>query len=185
MKEEPGTGIPATTEKMLVALYEELRALARARLRRERPGQTLRPTELVHEAYLRLRAADPTAWESRGHFFGAAAEAMRRILIERARARGRIKRGGDRSGKGPRRVLLDDLGGADLAGDYDIEEILALDDAIERLGRLDERAANVVRLRFYGGFSTLETAGALGVTDRTVRRDWTFARAWLFDALRT
>ncbi|MGQ0720070.1 MAG: ECF-type sigma factor [Candidatus Eiseniibacteriota bacterium] len=172
------------TGAMLEALYQELRALARAKLKRERPGQTLRTTELVHEAFLRLQSAKSGAWQGRGHFFAAAAEAMRRILIERARARGRMKRGGDESGRAPQRLLLEDLTAADLAVGYDIEEILALDDALERLGRSDRRAADVVRLRFYGGFNTQETAEALGVTDRTVRRDWTFARAWLFDALR-
>jgi RNA polymerase sigma factor (TIGR02999 family) len=184
MESEPEPAAPEPTGEMLRELYDELRGLARARLKRERPGQTLRTTELVHEAYLRLSASKPNAWQGRGHFFAAAAEAMRRILIERARARGRIKRGGDESGRAPQRLLLEDLTAADLAVDYDVEEILALDDALERLGRSDRRAADVVRLRFYGGFNTQETAEALGVTDRTVRRDWTFARAWLFHALR-
>jgi RNA polymerase sigma factor (TIGR02999 family) len=184
MNRDPEPVPPEPTGEMLRELYDELRGLARARLKRERPGQTLRTTELVHEAYLRLSASNPHAWQGRGHFFAAAAEAMRRILIERARARGRIKRGGDESGRAPQRLLLADLSAADLAIDYDVEEILALEGALERLGRSDQRAASVVRLRFYGGFNTRETAEALGITDRTVRRDWTFARAWLFNALR-
>ena len=167
---------------MLEALYGELRQLARDRLRRERPGSTLRTTELVHEAYLRLEGSAHQGWANRAHFFASAAEAMRRILIERARARGREKRGGE-EGRPPQRISFSDLGAADLGVDYDLDQVLALDGAIERLRGLDERAASVVRLRFYGGLSVDETAEALGVAVRTVRRDWTFARAWLFEAL--
>jgi RNA polymerase sigma factor (TIGR02999 family) len=174
---------PEPSVEMLQVLYDELRSLARARLRRERAGQSLRTTELVHEAYLRLHAGAPHAWGSRAHFFAAAAEAMRRILIERARARGRVKRGGDEDGRPLRRISLSDLASADLAVEYDAEEIQALDDAIGRLERSDPRAARVVRLRFYGGFNTEESAEALGVAPRTVKRDWAFARAWLYDAL--
>jgi RNA polymerase sigma factor (TIGR02999 family) len=167
---------------MLEALYGELRQLARDRLRRERPGNTLRTTELVHEAYLRLGKAEAHGWANRAHYFASAAEAMRRILIERARARGRDKRGGE-GGRPAQRISFSDLGSADLGVDYDIDQVLALDGAIERLQALDERAAKVVRLRFYAGLSVDETAEALGVAARTVKRDWTFARAWLFKAL--
>jgi RNA polymerase sigma factor (TIGR02999 family) len=170
------------TAAMLGALYDELRKLARSRLRNERAGGTLRTTELVHEAYLRLGSEGEGGWANRAHFFAAAAEAMRRILIERARARAREKRGGH-DGKPPVRVSLSDLGAADLAVDYDVNQILELEGAIDRLGVIDARAATVVRLRFYAGLSIDETAEALGVTSRTVKRDWTFARAWLFGAL--
>jgi RNA polymerase sigma factor (TIGR02999 family) len=170
------------TAEILEALYGELRKLARDRLRRERPGATLRTTELVHEAYLRLEGSSGRPWANRAHFFASAAEAMRRILIERARARGREKRGGE-DGRPPQRISFADLGAADLGVDYDLEQVLALDGAIQRLRQLDARAADVVRLRFYGGLSVDETAEALGVGARTVRRDWTFARAWLFQAL--
>jgi RNA polymerase sigma factor (TIGR02999 family) len=164
------------TAQMVEALYAELRKLARARMRHER-SDTLRTTELVHEAYLRLVTPEHQEWANRAHFFASAAEAMRRILIERARARARVKRGGE-DGRPPQRVSLSDLNDADL-GDYDPHLVLALDEAIERLRLLDERAANVVRLRFYGGLSIEETGEVLGVAARTVKRDWTIGRAWL------
>ena len=170
---------PETTAAMIEALYGELRALARARMRHERPDATIRTTELVHEAYLRLGAPGHGGWVNRAHFFASAAEAMRRILIERARARAREKRGGE-GGRPPQRVSLSDLGPADLGVDYDPDEILALDEGIERLHQLDARAASVVRLRFYAGLSVDETAEAIGVTARTVKRDWAIARAWLY-----
>ena len=170
------------TAEMVEALYGELRELARSRMRRERPGATLRTTELVHEAYLRLGTPQHRGWANRAHFFASAAEAMRRILIERARARARDKRGGQ-DGRPPQRVTLSDLGAADLGVDYDPDEVLALDRAIEQLRLLDPRAAEVVRLRFYGGLSVEEAAEALGVAARTVKRDWTVARAWLYREL--
>jgi RNA polymerase sigma factor (TIGR02999 family) len=170
------------TAEMLGALYAQLRELAHARLRGERAGGTLRSTELVHEAYLRLAREGPKVWANRAQFFSAAAEAMRRILIERARARGREKRGGI-EGRPREKVPLSGLAAADLAVDYDLDQILALDGALDRLRAVDERGATVVRLRFYAGLSVEETADVLGVTSRTVKRDWTFARAWLFDAL--
>ena len=166
------------TAAMIEALYRELRALARARMRRESADATLRTTELVHEAYLRLGSSDHRGWANRAHYFAAAAEAMRRILIEHARARAREKRGGQ-DGRPPQRVSISDLGSADLSVTYDPDEILALDGGIERLRLMDARAADVVRLRFYGGLSVEETAEALGVTARTVKRDWSVARAWL------
>lgn len=173
----PGPREP--TAEMIEALYQELRDLARARMRRERPDATLRTTELVHEAYLRLGGPEHRGWASRAHFFASAAGAMRRILIERARARAREKRGGE-AGRPPQRVSFSDLGPADLGVDYDPDEVLALDGAIERLRVLDGRAASVVQLRFYAGLSVEETAEALGVATRTVKRDWTVARAWLY-----
>ncbi|MEZ5064201.1 MAG: ECF-type sigma factor [bacterium] len=176
---EPGA---QPTERMLETLYTELRDLAHSRMRHER-GRTLRTTELVHEAYLRLRGDDSPTWENRAHFFAAAAEAMRRILIERARARGRRKRGGDDEGRPAQRISLSDVPALDLAVEWDPSELLALEDAITNLERNDPRAGRVVRLRFYSGLSLEETAEALGVAVRTVKRDWTFARAWLLDRL--
>ena len=177
------SGDDRASERLLPMVYAELRALARARMRRERKDHTLQATELVHEAYLRLVRGTSAAWEGRGHFFAAAAEAMRRILIEHARARGRAKRGGDEEGRPPKKLSLTLAGIADLAADADPEEILALDDAMQRLETRDARMGQVVRLRFYAGLSIEETAEALGVAPRTVKRDWTFARAWLFEQL--
>jgi RNA polymerase sigma factor (TIGR02999 family) len=170
-------------ERLLPMVYGELRALARARMRCERKDHTLQATELVHEAYLRLAGGTPVEWEGRGHVFAAAAEAMRRILIEHARARSRVKRGGDEQGRPAKKLPLTLAGIADLAADADPEEILALDDAMERLEARDARMGQVVRLRFYAGLSIEETAAALGVAPRTAKRDWTFARAWLYREL--
>ena len=184
--EIPGTsdgGSPAPGEEMLSAVYLQLRELAHARLRNERPGATFRSTELVHEAYLRLAAEGHKDWASKAQFFAAAAEAMRRILIDRARARAALKRGGV-EGRPQQKVSLSDLAPADLAIDYDVDEILELDRALLRLQCVDARGANVVRLRFYTGLTLEETAEVLGVTSRTVKRDWTFARAWLLGALK-
>jgi RNA polymerase sigma factor (TIGR02999 family) len=164
-------------------VYDELRAIAHARLRGERAGVTLQSTELVHEAYMRLRPADGAPWESRGHFFAAAAEAMRRILIDRARARGRRKRGGDADGRPAQKLSLDLAESAALADADDPGTMLALDDAIERLSGQDERVAQIVRLRFYAGLSVDEVAEVLGTSTRTVLRDWAFARAWLYGEL--
>jgi RNA polymerase sigma factor (TIGR02999 family) len=150
-------------------------------MRGERKGHTLQSTELVHEAYLRLRQG--AGWENRAHFFAAAAEAMRRILIDRARARRRIKRGADSEGKPAQKITLDLREVAELTDDRDPEAILALDRAIERLSEQDPRLRDIVRLRFYAGLSVEETAEAIGVSPRTVKRDWNFARAWLFDQL--
>jgi len=169
-------------EKLLPLVYEELRSLARARMRHERADHTLQATALVHEAYLRLLGGAEVGWDSRGHFFAAAAEAMRRILIEHARARAREKRGGA-EGRAPKKLSLTLAGVADLAIAGDPEEVFALDEAIQRLEAQDARVGQVVRLRFYAGLTVEETAAALNVAPRTVKRDWAFARAWLCDAL--
>ena len=153
-------------------VYAELRNLARQRMASERPGHTLQATALVHEAYLKLLGGDKAAWASRKQFFFAAAEAMRQILIDYARARGGLKRGG-----GKKRLPLNVV---DLAADDEqIPQILALDEAISRLEKVSPDVAAVVRLRFYAGLSVEETAEALGISPRTVKREWTYARATL------
>ena len=162
-------------DKLLPLVYEQLRAIARERMAEERAGHTLQATALVHEAYLRLVGGQDVAWANRGHFYLAASEAMRRILIEHARKRNRIKRGGDRR-RAPVSV-------ADLAAEQDFEEIVAVDDAIRRLGEEDAQAERVVRLRFFAGLSVNDTAQALGLSPRTVAREWAYARAWLYQAL--
>ena len=177
------TKMGAGSEAFFAQVYDELRAIAHARMRGERTGYTLQSTELVHEAYMRLRPNDGSEWQSRAQFFTAAAEAMRRILIERARAKGRVKRGGDVEGRPPMKLTLDLELVAALADDENAEMILALDRAIERLSARDERAAQTVRLRFYAGLSVEEVAETLGASARTVLRDWAFARAWLYGEL--
>jgi RNA polymerase sigma factor (TIGR02999 family) len=169
-------GDPRAAEQLLPLVYEELRELATARLAAEKSGQTLQPTALVHEAYLRLVGDGlPTDWNGRGHFFAAAAEAMRRILINRARDRHRLKRGGNRG-----RVDLDALAEPATAPDA---HLLDLDDALDRLARFHQRAAELVKLKFFAGLSLHEAAAALGLPPRSADRLWAFARAWLADAL--
>lgn len=181
---EPAPDPPrAGSDTFIQQVYDELRAIAHARLRGERANVTLQSTELVHEAYMRLRPTDGARWESRAHFFAAAAEAMRRILIDRARARGRRKRGGDPDGRPAHKLSLDVAEVAALADDDDPETVLALDRAIERLASQDARVAEIVRLRFYAGLSVEEVAEVLGTSTRTVLRDWAFARAWLYGEL--
>lgn len=170
--------------ELLPLVYKELRALAEARLTHEQPGQTLQATALVHEAYLRLVSSDGgqsgKGWDTRGHFFAAAAEAMRRILIDRARARGAVKRGGDGSGNGARRLMLDPTL---LTLDSVPSEIADLDDALTRLEAEEPEKAALVKLRFYGGLSREQAAAALGIAQATADRQWAYARAWLFSAL--
>jgi RNA polymerase sigma factor (TIGR02999 family) len=172
------SGDPSAAEQLLPLVYEELRRLAEAWLADEKPGQTLQATALVHEAYLRLIGSGDReqSWNNRGHFFGAAAEAMRRILLNRARDKGRLKRGG------PRKRI--DLEQVELAVDTPHEDLLALDESIGRLAEASPECAKVVKLRFFAGLSIDETAGALGISPSTAKRHWTYARAWLFDALR-
>ncbi len=158
-------------EELLPVVYGELRRLAGARMAREAPGQTLQPTALVHEAYLRLVKDPDLGWENRRHFFAAAAEAMRRILIERARRYGRHKHGA-----GQRRVVLDH----DLAiAEPDADELLSLDRCLDRLEQRDPAMAGVVKLRFFAGLTVDETAAALAISPRQVARLWSGARAWL------
>jgi RNA polymerase sigma factor (TIGR02999 family) len=169
-------GDPHAAEQLLPLVYDELRTLAAQKLAQEKPGQTLQATALVHEAYLRLVGAGPEQpWDSRGHFFAAAAEAMRRVLLNHARDKGRQKRGGGR-----RRVDLDDLAVADQASE---DDVLALDEALQRLQQQNQPCAELVKLRFFAGLSMAEAAAALGMSARTAHRHWAFARAWLYDAL--
>jgi RNA polymerase sigma factor (TIGR02999 family) len=166
-------GEPQEAERLLPLVYDELRRLAARRLAHEKPGQTLQPTALVHEAYLRLvDTATIRRWDSRGHFFAAAAESMRRILVERARRRGRLRHGG-----GMRRLdLLAEECTADPAGD---EQVLLLDEALDRLAASRPQAAELVKLRFFSGLTAEEAAPMVGLSPRSARRLWAFARAWL------
>jgi len=168
-------GLPEGQEGLTGTIYEELRSLAAHRMAGERVGHTLQATALVNEVYLRLVAAPELEWECRGHFYTAAAEAMRRILVEHARRRGRDKRGG-----GWRALTLEAV---DLAAEETFDGILALDEALQRLEQVDARAAEIVRLRFYAGLDVDQTALAAGVSRRTVLRDWAYAKAWLAEAL--
>jgi len=170
------TGDPHAAAELLPLVYDELRKLAAVRLADEKPGQTLQPTALVHEAYLRLVGGPaPQDWTGRGHFFAAAAEAMRRILVEAARRKGRVRHGGGR-----RRLDLDRLSVADVGQD---ENLFALDDALARLEDEEPEAAAVVKLRYFAGLTAEQAAGALDISKRTADRHWAYARAWLFDAL--
>ncbi|HEY7427791.1 MAG TPA: ECF-type sigma factor [Gemmataceae bacterium] len=169
-------GDPRAAEQLLPLVYDELRKLAAVRLAAESPGQTLTATALVHEAYLRLVGGAATQdWNGRGHFFAAAAEAMRRILVNRARDKGRLKRGGQR------RSL--DLEGLSEPAAVPTDELLDLNDALDRLAAAYPQCAELVKLRFFAGLTLDEAAAALGLARRTADRQWAFARAWLFDAL--
>ena len=165
-------GDPLAAEQLLPLVYDELRRLAAQKLAQEKPGQTLQATALVNEAYLRLVDVDEAQqWNSRGHFFAAAAEAMRRILVERARRKGRIRHGG-----GLRRA---DLLDAEVAAPTDDEEVLLLDEALTRLAAARPQAAELVKLRFFAGLTLEQIAPLLDLSPRTCRRLWAFARAWL------
>lgn len=195
------SGDPVAAEQLLPLVYNELRKLAAAKLAHEKPGQTLQATALVHEAYLRLvgRPAEDgemerkregenaalsvspslrlsfPAYSSRGHFFAAAAEAMRRILVERARRNGRVRHGGN--------LHRQDAAEAELVADKRLAEMLKVDAALDDLAEQDPRAAELVKLRFFVGMTTAEAAAALGVSTKTVEREWVYAKAWLRDAL--
>jgi RNA polymerase sigma factor (TIGR02999 family) len=169
-------GDSGAAEQLLPLVYEELRKLAAQKLAQEKPGQTLQATALVHEAYLRLVEADKAQhWDSRGHFFAAAAEAMRRILVEIARRRHALKRGGDFE-----RIAISEVAESSQAGPVDL---VALDEALKKLETLHPQKAQVVKLRFFAGCSLEETAQALGISRATAQRHWAYARAWLFGQL--
>jgi RNA polymerase sigma factor (TIGR02999 family) len=171
---EDGDGQAA--EKLLPLVYEELRKLAAAKMAQENPGQTLQATALVHEAYIRLVDTEKAQhWDSRGHFFAAAAEAMRRILVNRARDKGRVKHGGDQN-----RL---DFDGLEIAVDDPGHEVLVLDDVLDELATEDPESARLLKLRFFAGLTMDEAAKALGMSRRTAFRCWTFARAWLYEQM--
>jgi RNA polymerase sigma factor (TIGR02999 family) len=162
-------------DDLLPLVYRELRQRAASNLRRERQNHTLQPTALVHEAFMKLVDQRNVRWQNRAHFFGVAAQAMRRILVDHARTHGRVKRGG----AGPL-VTLDE---AMIAGESRSIDLLALDQALERLAALDERQARVVELRFFGGLSVEETAEVLQISPATIKREWSMAKAWLHSQL--
>jgi len=168
-------GDPSAGDRLLPLVYGELRRLAQGYMSQERAGQTLQATALVHEAYLRLIGSADVSWASRAQFFAAAAQAMRRILVERARARGRLKRGG-----GLQRVELDEHAAVTETARTDL---VALDEALNRLAAISQRKCDVVMLKFFAGLTNDEVAAALGVSSATVRNEWTFAKAWLLAEL--
>jgi len=170
---DAGGGDPKAAAALLPLVYEQLRSLAKQKMRQERPDQTLQATALVHEAYLRLvKDAGVMEWDGRWHFFAAAAEAMRRILVDNARRKSRVKRGCD-----ARRVSLEE---AALTVEEPPEELVALDEALERLGEVHPEKAKLVKLRYFAGLSNEEAAQALGVSGSTAERHWAYAKAWLY-----
>jgi RNA polymerase sigma factor (TIGR02999 family) len=169
-------GDRAALDELVPLVYDELRRIARRYMRRERPGQTLQTTALVNEAYLRLAGSHPVAWQDRAHFYAVAAQVMRRLLVDRARARRYARRGG-----GGLRVTLDEE--AAVAPGPDVE-LLALDVALAKLSELDERKGRLVELRYFGGLSNEEAAEVLGVSAITAKREWLKAKAWLYRELR-
>jgi RNA polymerase sigma factor (TIGR02999 family) len=169
-------GDPLAAEHLLPLVYDELRRLAAQRLAQEKPGQTLQATALVHEAYVRLVDSEQARhWNSRGHFFAAAAEAMRQILVQNARRRGRVKHGGGRT-----RIDVDDL---EIAAPERSEDLLALDEALTQLATADPQAAELVKLRYFAGCTIPQAAAVLGVSPRTADFLWAYARTWLFQKL--
>jgi RNA polymerase sigma factor (TIGR02999 family) len=173
--ERVAAGDRQCTDQLLEAVYSQLRKIAQQRMKDEKPGHTLQATALVHEAYLRLVQNENPKWSSRAQFYVAASQAMQRILIEHARKKKRLKRGGDRQPVASNVV--------DLARDENLEDVVALHEAVDRLEEEDPRAALVTRLRFYAGLTVEETAKAMNVSERTVMREWVYARSWLRDAL--
>jgi RNA polymerase sigma factor (TIGR02999 family) len=159
-------------DRLLPAVYRELRQLAAQKLSREKPGQTLQATALVHEAYLRLVGVEGQAWKSKTHFFATAAEAMRRILIENARRKHRLKRGGQRQ-----RIDLED---GELSIDGPSHDLIALDEALNKLAETDKEKAELVKLRYFAGLTIEQAAEVLGISPTTAKREWAYARAWLY-----
>jgi len=168
-------GDPRAADELLPIVYEELRRLGRSLMKKTPPGNTLQPTALVHEAYIRLVGKEDPGWNSRGHFFAAAAQAMRQILVEQARRKSRLKHGGEQ-----RRFDADEM---DIPIEPPSDDILALDEALERLQKRDKRKADVVMLRHFAGLTSDQAAKVLGVSKRTADRDWHFARAFLYTQL--
>jgi RNA polymerase sigma factor (TIGR02999 family) len=172
------TGGPRSVDELFTAVYAELRRLAASYLMRERGGHTLQATALANEAYLRMIDQSRVAWRGRTHFFAVAAQAMRRVLVDHARARLREKRGGDLE-----RVTFVEEVSPDLGDECGFEDVLALDEALTKLAALDRRQAKLVEQRFFGGLSVEEAAAELGISPRTAEADWTHAKAWLSRAL--
>ena len=171
-------GDPGAASQLLPLVYDELRRLAAQKMAHENPGQTLQPTELVHEAYLRLVGSEEPSskWQGRGHFFAAAAESMRRILVERARRKSRHKRGGGRT----RQELEPDQ----IAAPEVSEDLLALDEALAKLAESEPRVAQLVQLRYFGGLTIKQAAAIVGISTRSADADWAYARSWLLAAIR-
>ena len=167
----------AKAEELLPLVYEELRRVAAARLAQQRPGQTLQATALVHEAWLRVTSAGQPQWQGRRHFFGAAAEAMRRILVENARRKRRLRHGGE--------LQRVDIAEVEIPSPMPDEELLALDEALDKLAELKPRAAELVKLCFFTGLTQEQAAEQIGVSVATAERTWTFARAWLFREMKS
>lgn len=168
-------GDVSAADKLLPLVYQELRKLAAQRMKNEKPGQTLQATALVHEAYIRLVGAENQNWNSRAHFFAAAAEAMRRILIDNARRKKRAKYGGGRQ-----KVDLDQ---AELSINVPSDDLIALDEALEKLANTDKASADLIKLRFFAGLTMEQAANILGIGRRTADRNWAYARAWLYRAI--
>lgn len=171
-----GNGDPTAEAKLVPLVYEELRRLAAYHMRRERPDHTLQATALVHEAFLRLTEQKGISWQGKAHFFGIASQLMRRILVDHARGRLRTKRGGGRQ-----KLSLDE---SLLLTEARSEELVSVNESLDRLAKLDPRQARIVELRFFGGLSVEETAEVTGVSPKTVKRDWSLAKAWLYQELR-
>ncbi|HZR17581.1 MAG TPA: ECF-type sigma factor [Verrucomicrobiae bacterium] len=169
-------GDPIAAQELLPLVYEQLRGLARAKMSLQPPGQTLQATALVHEAWLRLAGSDRQHWQGRGHFFAAAAEAMRHILVDRARRKRRAKHGGGQ--------LPADVNELEIAVQADDEKLLLVHEALEKLAVEDPLRAEVVKLHFFVGLTHAETAEVLALSEKTVRRHWNFARVWLYQAIR-
>jgi RNA polymerase sigma factor (TIGR02999 family) len=168
---------PQSASELLPLVYEELRKLARQKMSREKPGQTLQATALVHEAWLRLGGDQQPAWQNQTHFFAAAAEAMRRILIDRARRRGALRRGG--------RIEKVDLDSIQLAAEADDDQLLAISAALDQLAKHDPAKAELVKLRFFAGLKIPEAARMLDLSPTTAKRHWAYARAWLYRELKS
>jgi len=175
--DEAQRGDANAARDLLPVIYDQLRRIAQQRMNEQRPDHTLQATALVHEAYVRLVGEREIQWNNRAHFFFAAARAMQDILIEHARAKARLKRGGDGQAKAAQRLPLNV---AELAEDVDPDAIVAIDDALKRLEQDQSEVADVVRLRFYAGLTCEQTAAALNISARQVRRIWSYGRAWLY-----
>jgi RNA polymerase sigma factor (TIGR02999 family) len=173
--EAAGQGDPKAAEELMPLVYGELRRLAAAKMAQERPGQTLQPTALVHEAFLRLVGGENQNWNGRAHFFGAAAEAMRRILIENARRKHAVRHGG-----GQARLDINEI---EIAAGVKDNELLAVSDALEKFAARDKQKAELVKLRYFVGLTTEEAAEVLGISVPTADRWWNFSRAWLFEEI--